>query len=135
LAISNVVKIDKKGRILIPRPLRDTIGITEEMYVVLSADPEGRKITISPLAGPKAELVEIKIGMPDTPGSLAKIAKVLADTNVDLLASESRTLERGKLAEWRITADVSKKSCNLKDIEKRLIEKGGAKKAEMKLLI
>lgn len=129
-----MVKVDSKGRILVPLAIRDVVKLREGAYVTLVADPERREITIVPLADPSVRVAELRIEMPDVPGSLATIAKLLADVNIDLLASESRTLERGKLAEWRIIADVSKSGHSLKEIGKKLKEKGKARKIEAKLL-
>jgi len=131
---SNVAKVDSKGRVLIPLSLRDAVKIREGMFVTLVANSDRREIRVSPLAYPSAKIAEIRIDIPDIPGALAKIAKILADCNVDLLASESRTLERRKLAEWTVVADTSRKSCSLEELERRLREEGKSRRVETKLL-
>jgi prephenate dehydratase len=106
------------------------IGIEKGMYVMINADAEKREILISPFADPKAKLAKFRIQMSDVPGSLAKIAKILADAGIDLLASESRTIKRGELAEWHVIADISKRTCEIEELKDKLIEEGGARSVE-----
>ncbi|MEM0365262.1 MAG: AbrB/MazE/SpoVT family DNA-binding domain-containing protein [Candidatus Nitrosocaldus sp.] len=42
-----IVKVDKKGRILIPKDIREKIGVKEEGYVKVRVDEKG--ITIEPI--------------------------------------------------------------------------------------
>ena len=44
---SVVVRIDKRGRVVIPKKLREELGIVEECYVEVSA--EGDKIVLKPI--------------------------------------------------------------------------------------
>jgi AbrB family looped-hinge helix DNA binding protein len=44
---SVVVRVDKKGRLVIPKKLREELGIVEECYVEISA--EGDKIVLKPI--------------------------------------------------------------------------------------
>ncbi|MFH1095406.1 MAG: ACT domain-containing protein, partial [Candidatus Micrarchaeota archaeon] len=61
-------------------------------------------------------LVSMTIGLSDAPGSLARMAKVLADAGVDLVSSESRSVHRGQNAEWRVlvSADSAHDMAHLK---------------------
>lgn len=132
MKVSELVRVDSKGRVLLPRSIRDATGIREGMHVLLTADAERREILISSLAA-EAELARFYIQMSDVPGSLAKIAGALADANIDLLATESRTLRRGELAEWNVVADVSRRTLDLESVEKALL-KTGAKAVRVELL-
>lgn len=125
--MTELLLIDRKGRIRVPKSIRDVVGVTEGMYVLLTADVDTRQITIVPFADPSAKLVQIKVAIGDVPGSLAKIAKVFADSKVDLLATESRTIQRGKSAEWVVIADVSKCTYPLSKIKEKMLREGAAK--------
>jgi len=45
--MSVVVKVDEKGRILIPKDIRESVGVKEKSYVKVRV--EGRRIVIKPL--------------------------------------------------------------------------------------
>lgn len=94
------VKLDSKGRIVLPLSFRNSLSIKENDYVYLSLNPEGNAITIS--TQPTEGLYELQITMSDVPGTLAKLANVLAKSKVDLISTESHSLERTKNAVWRV---------------------------------
>jgi prephenate dehydratase len=112
-----------------PSSIRDAVRLSEGMYVILIADLDEKHVRIVPFADPEAKLVEFRITFGDVPGSLAKAAAVLAREGVDLLSSESRTLRRGKSAEWVVIADVSGCKCKLEELEQKVVEEGAAEKA------
>jgi len=128
--MSEIVRIDSRGRVTMPSSIRDAVRLSEGMYVILIADVERKEVRIVPFADPEARLFEFRIIFADIPGALAKAAEVLARQGVDLLSSESRTLRRGESAEWIVIADVSKCKCKLEELERKVVEEGAAK--EMK---
>ena len=134
MRMSEIVRIDSRGRVTMPSSIRDAVRLSEGMYVMLIADLDKKEIRIVPFADPEAKLVEFRITFADVPGALAKTADVLARRRVDLLSSESRTLRRGESAEWLIVADVSKCKCKLEELEQKVIEEGAAKKVEFQSL-
>jgi prephenate dehydratase len=101
------------------------------MYVMLIADLDKKEIRIAPFADPEAKLVEINITFSDNPGALAKAASILAEQEVDLLSSESRTLRRGKSAEWVAVADVSRCKCSLEELKQKIMAEGTAKEIKL----
>jgi len=129
---TEIVKIDSRGRITMPFSIRDSVRLSEGMYVMLIADLDKKEVRIVPFADPEAKLVELRITFTDAPGALAKAADVLARQGVDLLSSESRTLRRGESAEWVVIADVSKCKCKLKELERRVVEEGAAREASIR---
>lgn len=131
MRMTEIIRIDAKGRVTFPMSVREALGLREGMYVMAIADLDRKEVSIIPFADPEAKLVEFQVSFSDVPGALAKVAKVLADANVDLLASESRTLHRGEAAEWTAVADVSKCSCGLKELQKRILKNGAAKSVEV----
>jgi len=132
MRVVEIVNVDSRGRITMPASLRETIGIAEGMHVMLIGDLEKREIRILPFADPEADLREIQITLTDKPGSLAKAATILAENNIDLLTSQSRTLRRGRSAEWFVVVDISKGVDDLKNICDKIIDEGAAEKVIFK---
>ena len=132
MRMTEIVRIDSRGRITMPSTFRDALKLSEGLYVILTADLDKKEVKIAPFADPEAKLVEVHISFTDVPGSLAKAAEVLAKEGVDLLSSVSRTLRRGESAEWIVVADVSRCNCKLNDLKKKMIEKGTAKEVIFK---
>ncbi|MHA1212705.1 MAG: AbrB family transcriptional regulator [Candidatus Heimdallarchaeota archaeon] len=132
MRIVDVVRVDSRGRITMPSSLRETIGISEGMHVMLVGDLEKKEIRIVPFADPEADLYEIQITLTDIPGSLAKAAAIIAESNVDLLTSQSQTLRRGQSAEWYVVADISKAKISLTAIGNKIIDIGAAVKVDYK---
>jgi AbrB family looped-hinge helix DNA binding protein len=130
--MTEIVRVDSRGRITMPSSIRDAIKLSEGMYVMLIADLDKKELRIAPFADPEAKLVEINITFSDVPGALAKAASILANQGVDLLSSESRTLRRGKSAEWTAIADISRCKCNLNELEEKIITKGPAENVQFR---
>ncbi|MEM3046554.1 MAG: ACT domain-containing protein [Candidatus Bathyarchaeia archaeon] len=129
-----ILKLDTKGRVSLPAKLRDGLGLREGMYIMAIADLETRNVRLTPFADPEARLIQLRIGLADMPGSLARVAKVLAEANIDLLSTESATLERGQRAEWRAVADASKCPIPLNELKSLILKDGAAKTVEVQEL-
>jgi len=132
MRMTEVVRVDSRGRVTMPSSIRDAVRLSEGMYVILVADLEKREVRIVPFADPEAKLVEFRVTFADIPGALAKAADALAKQGVDLLSSESRTLRRGESAEWIVVADVSRCKCKLKELEQKVVEAGAAKEVKFR---
>jgi AbrB family looped-hinge helix DNA binding protein len=124
--MTEIVRVDSRGRITMPASIREAVRLSEGMYVMLIADLDEKEVRIAPFADPEAKLVEFRITFSDMPGALAKAAGILAEEGVDLLSSESRTLRRGKSAEWVVVADISRCKCSLKELEQKIVAEGTA---------
>lgn len=122
----DIVKLDGKGRILVPIDIRRILGLREGMYLLIIADSERCEIRLTPFIDRKAKLARIIVGLKDIPGALARIAGILADIGVDLLFSESRTIRRGEEAEWIAVADMTNCNLELDRIKEKLLVDGGA---------
>ena len=127
MATSEIVRINEKGEIVIPANIRDAVGIVEGMHVMLKADLDRREIRILPFTTAEVDLVEFKITLAHIPGSLGKCATFLGNHKINMLASESRILQSGEIAEWIVVADISNCKENLRDICKQMIDQGYAK--------
>jgi len=132
MRMTEIVRIDSRGRITMPSSLREAVRLSEGMYVMLIADLDEKEVRIVPFADPEAKLIEFRIAFSDMPGALAKAANILAKQGVDLLSSESRTLRRGKSAEWVVVADVSRCKCKLEELEQKIVEEGAAKEVKFR---
>jgi AbrB family looped-hinge helix DNA binding protein len=132
MRMTEIVRIDSRGRITMPSHLREAVRLSEGMYVMLIADLDEKEVRIVPFADPEAKLIEFRIAFSDMPGALAKAANILASMGVDLLSSESRTLRRGKSAEWVVVADVSRCKCKLEELEQQIIAGGAAKEVKVR---
>ena len=132
MRMTEIVRVDSRGRITMPSSIREAVKLSEGMYVMLIADLEKKEVRIAPFADPEAILVELSIAFSDIPGALAKAANILAKEGVDLLSSESRTLRRGKSAEWIIVADVSRCKCTLEELEQKIIAEGTAEEVNFR---
>ncbi|MFW6110714.1 MAG: AbrB family transcriptional regulator [Thermoproteota archaeon] len=130
--MTEIVRIDSRGRVTLPSSLREGLKLSEGMYVMLIGDLDKKQVRIVPFAHPEARLMEFQIIFSDIPGALAKIAETLAGENIDLLSSESRTLRRGKSAEWIIIADVSDCKCELQNLKEKLIKEGVAEQVKFR---
>ena len=126
---SEIVRINEKGELVIPATIRDNVGIVEGMHVMLKVDIDRREIRIVPFTTSEVDLVEFKITLADVPGALGKCATFLGDHKINMMASESRILQSGEIAEWIIVADISKCKANVRNICKRIVEEGYAKNA------
>ncbi|TFF97561.1 MAG: hypothetical protein EU547_03955 [Promethearchaeota archaeon] len=98
-----IVSLDDRGRLVIPKHIRKSLGFTEETQLMLLADSETKKITISPVGLEKGQNpLKLRITIKDAPGSLAKIAKAFGELGISLMYGESAILERDKTAIWTV---------------------------------
>lgn len=128
MPISEIIRIDKRFRIVIPKSIRESLGLVQEMYLLITSDEN--EIRIVPFAEPDAKTINMTIIMGDFPGSLAKIADTLAKLKIDLLLGESRIMQRKKIAQWSVIADISNCKKDLETIKSILIDSGGAEDVE-----
>jgi bifunctional DNA-binding transcriptional regulator/antitoxin component of YhaV-PrlF toxin-antitoxin module len=105
---TNIARLDSKGRLLIPSHIRKFLNVDEGTDVVILPDSEKSEARILPLLRDKT--AEFRITMTDSPGSLALIAGILARYNINVLMSKSRSIVKGKVAEWDLIVDTS--ACN-----------------------
>lgn len=102
---SNIMKLDSKGRILIPVHIRKKVDAKEGTEVMIISDDETKEIKMIPLIKDKnAELKFLLTGIPD---SFAIVANMLANHNINILMSESRTLVHSKMVQWDVIVDTS----------------------------
>ncbi|MEM2930192.1 MAG: hypothetical protein QW797_04975 [Thermoproteota archaeon] len=115
-----LLKIDDRGRILIPQAVRDLMGLRPQSETVGTYDSERNVFTLMP-ARQGGNFVRIVFKISDQPGSLAKVANSLASSGLNLAATSSTTLIPGRLAEWEVIADVGK-DFPLRELLKEIVE-------------
>ena len=119
--MSSIIRLDTRGRLVIPTEFRETLDLKEGDEVLMSLDAKTNTLIISPIYGNADNLVKIEIEFDDKPGSLAKLAETLAKINIDLIMTESKSYQRGKKARWYIVADITKCPYGPNEIKKTLL--------------
>ena len=122
--MNSIIRLDTRGRLVIPNEFRETLNLKEGDEVLISLDSKTDTLLISPIYGKPTDLVKIEIEFGDTPGCLAKIAKKIAENKMDLIMTESKSSQRGKKARWDIIADISKCPISAKEIKQNLLQSG-----------
>ena len=59
--MNSIVRLDTRGRLVIPNEFRETLDLKEGDNILLSLDPETNTISISPLYGDEEYLVKMEI--------------------------------------------------------------------------
>jgi AbrB family looped-hinge helix DNA binding protein len=129
--MNSIIKLDTRGRLVIPNEFREILDLKEGDEVLVSLDKGTDTLTISPIYGKPKDLVKIDIEFGDTPGCLAKIAQKIAELNIDLVMTESKSSQRGKRARWDIIADISKSSYSVNQIKQSLLQSGFVESASI----
>lgn len=99
---STNLKVDPKGRIMLPKSFRDSLGIKIGENVCLELDRKDARLLLFPIEKTDRKLI---ILLQDVSGALSKVARILASHSVDIIYSESRSIKRKKEAVWAIVAD------------------------------
>ena len=129
--MNSIIKLDTRGRLVIPNEFRESLNLKEGDEVLISLDAKTDTLTISPIYGEIKDLVKMEIEFGDTPGCLAKIAEKIAEMKIDLVLTESKSSQRGKRARWDIIADVSKCPYSVNQIKQLLLQSGFVESASI----
>lgn len=122
---SEILKIDSRGRIVIPRSMRKALGLKENSHIMLISDSEENELRIIPLSFSEDQtFMRIKIIITDEPGALSQVSKVFGEMGLSLLYSQTVVIRKGKTAEWSVISPIPKMPVD--DFEKILVEKGNA---------
>jgi len=118
--MNSIIRLDTRGRLVIPNEFRETLDLKQGDNVLLSLDSKTNTIIISPIYGKQTDLIKIQITFGDIPGSLAKIATLLSELKIDLIMTESKSYQRGTKARWDIVADISKANITISKIKTKI---------------
>jgi AbrB family looped-hinge helix DNA binding protein len=125
---SNIVKVDSKGRILIPVQFRDHMGVEEGTEMIIVPDNDNNHFKVLPIS--KDATAEIRLMLGDMPSSLASVADALAANSFDILVSESRRMSEG-LTEWRIIVDLEERDKGVETLRDVISSIGGVKSLDV----
>jgi AbrB family looped-hinge helix DNA binding protein len=127
---TEILKIDSRGRIVIPRTMRKSLGLKENSQIMLISDSEAKEIKIIPLPfSEEKAFIRLKISIDDKPGSLGRIASEFGVLGISLLYGETVVIKKGIEAEWNVLAPVV--DMPVEELKKALMERGGAKRVEI----
>lgn len=129
--MNSIIRLDTRGRLVIPTEFRETLDLKEGDEVLMSLDTKTNTLIISPIYGKADNLVKIEIEFDDKPGSLAKLAETLAKINIDLVMTESKSFQRGTKARWSIIADITKCPYGMNEIKKTLLQNHSVESASI----
>lgn len=124
----NIVRVDSKGRILIPVQFRDNLGVSAGTEMIIVPDDENNYFKILPIA--KEGTAEMRLMLADVPGSLASVADALAANSCNILVSESRRMGEG-LMEWKIIVDVPQRDTGLATLQDVITNINGVKSMDV----
>ncbi len=122
--MNSIIRLDTRGRLVIPNEFRESLDLKEGDEILLSLDTKTQTLVISPIYGEPTNLIRLELEFGDTPGCLAKIAEKLAEFKIDLIMSESKSSQRGKMARWDIIADISNCPYSINEIKQKLMQSG-----------
>jgi AbrB family looped-hinge helix DNA binding protein len=122
--MNTIVKLDTRGRLVIPSEFRTPLGLKEGDDVLLSIDYKTDTLTVIPIISEPKSLFKIEIEFGDQLGCLAKTAFKLAELGVDFVQTESKSSQRGKRARWDIYADMSRSKVSSNQLKQELMSSG-----------
>ncbi|MHA1522269.1 MAG: AbrB/MazE/SpoVT family DNA-binding domain-containing protein [Promethearchaeota archaeon] len=130
---TEILKIDSRGRIVIPRGMRKSLGLKENSHIMLISNPDENELRIIPLpfSEDNQTFVRIRIIIHDEPGALGQVAKVFGELGLSLLYGQEVVIKKGSEAEWTVICPFP--DVPMEDFKQQLIERGGAKKVTVEI--
>jgi AbrB family looped-hinge helix DNA binding protein len=128
-----VVKVDDRGRIVIPGSTRKVMKLASGTKLMMMVDDEKNEIRLTPFIDQSANPVQMRILMSDTQGALAKIAAAIGDMGINLIYEEAHVLRKGVQAEWQVIADLApmKEALTLEQIKAHILATKVAQEVEI----
>ena len=121
----NIVKIDSKGRVLVPSHLRKLMNIVEGSEVIVVKDQD--ELKLFPLyRGMNAKL---KLILKDMPGALSSVSGIIAKHKCNIIVSSSVPIEKN-LSEWSAILEA-KEIENLPKLKKSLLDSEFVERVKM----
>ncbi|MHA1672582.1 MAG: hypothetical protein ACTSYI_03055 [Promethearchaeota archaeon] len=130
---TEILKIDSRGRIVIPRGMRKNLGLRENSHIMLISNPDENELRIIPLpfSEDNQTFVRIRIIIADEPGALGQVAKIFGEMGLSLLYGQEVVIKKGSEAEWTVISPFP--DIPMEDFKHQLIERGGAKKVTIEI--
>ncbi|MHA1371241.1 MAG: AbrB/MazE/SpoVT family DNA-binding domain-containing protein [Promethearchaeota archaeon] len=123
---SEIVKIDDRGRIVIPGYARKMLNLKVGSKILMIVDDKTNRIILTPFLGEDSKPIRARIRLQDEPMSLARVAMAIGKLGINLILGEAHTIHKGIYAEWSIVADIStmKEEKSLEEIAQIMREAG-----------
>ena len=130
---TEVVKVDDRGRIVIPGSTRKVMKLNSGTKLMMMVDDEKNEIRLTPFIDQNAKPVQMRVIMADTQGALAKITAAVGDMGINLLYEEAHVLRKGVQAEWQAIADLApmKEVLSLEQVKARILDTKVAQEVEI----
>ena len=124
-----ILTLDSRGRIVIPKLIRKSLGITSNSQLMMVADSETKEIRIVPM-GLGGESFKFKILMKDEVGALAKILAVFGERGISLVYEETIVVAKDKTAICTVIGPKPK-DIDMEEFEQTLKDEGNALEVEI----
>lgn len=124
MRVTNIVKVDSKGRVTIPLFVREALEIQEGRYLIAIADISKKEIILTPVTSGNKPIFEIKVELKDKPGALAEFSEKLKQLGLDQLIVRCSTIKRGEIGECIsiVEAVGSRETIDTDEIKRQLEE-------------
>ncbi|MCE4606015.1 MAG: AbrB family transcriptional regulator [Desulfurococcales archaeon] len=120
MRITDIVRMDAKGRVTIPALIRETLGINEGMYLVIIGDSDSKEIILTPIISSGQNVYEITVEFQDVPGAFASVSDELARQGADQITTRCSTIRRGDIAECTMVVDLSNAKVSVDELKEIL---------------
>ena len=127
---SEILKMDSRGRIVIPRSMRQALGLKHNSQIMAISDSDSKEIKLIPLPFYSDEpFIKIRILLKDVSGALAQIATIFGDMGISLLYGQTVVIKKGQQAEWTVISPVPE--IPIEDFVEKLKTEGDALAVEI----
>ncbi|MCK4714801.1 MAG: AbrB/MazE/SpoVT family DNA-binding domain-containing protein [Candidatus Aenigmarchaeota archaeon] len=123
----HIVKVDSKGRVLIPVDIRSGMGIEEGTRIIVVPDGDNGHFKMTPIV--KNKTAEVKVMLREL-SSMASVADALSANSFNVIISESRMLDK-KLTEWKILVDMSERNNGVETLKDIISHVDGVKSLDV----
>jgi AbrB family looped-hinge helix DNA binding protein len=127
--MDSIVKVDSKGRVLIPSGVRRSMKIQDGSELILMNAKDQKHISMMPLS--KEKTVKLSISVTNSECRVSTLLEMLDSLNAGVLVSESRNLVSQGTTEWTFILDTTKMTSEPKFIREKLSALGYVKTVEM----
>ena len=120
---TELVKVDDRGRIVIPGSTRKVMKLATGTKLLMEVDDENNEIKLTPFLGQDVKPIKIHLTMTDEKGALAKITTLIGELGINLLYEEAHVVRKGVQAEWDAIADIAaiREPLDLEQIKERIL--------------
>ena len=125
---SHVVKVDSKGRVLIPVDIRNHLSIGEGTEMIVVPNGDNGRFEMIPIA--KNKTAEIKLIL-EKLSSFASVADALSGNSFNIILSESKRIGE-ELTEWNIIVDLAGRNNGAETLRDIISHIDGVKSLDVK---